>query len=82
MKQIGLCLLAGGLLFFIAGILFNLIARVKKAKEEIEIINKKAMLGAAYTENFDEKKEKPLVITDATGLIDEDDTDEYKTTLL
>ena len=30
----------------------------------------------------DEKKEKPLVITDATGLIDEDDTDEYKTTLL
>ena len=82
MKQIGLYLLAGGLLFLIADILFNLVARVKKAKEEIEIINKKAMLGTAYTENFDEKEEKSHVVSDATGLIDEDGIDEYKTTLL
>lgn len=83
MKEIGINVLILGLLFLVISLLFNAVFKTKKVKLEIEAINKRSMLSAAYTEEIEPKRAiKEQEESYKTEILNNISQDEYKTTLL
>ena len=86
MKELGIYLFLTGLLLFIIGSIYKIVFKVKDAAKEIEVIQRRGMLGKAYTVSLDEKT--PVYTKNTqneyeTSLLEESsEQDEYKTQLL